>query len=292
MATVEPMAASEVDGIYGALAKATGDIAESGVAKLGRNKEQGYEYRAMDDIYNVVAAALSKNGLVFVPNVLERSVEQRQSKYNTILYNVVVKVEYTIYHAGGGSIEFVVYGEAMDTGDKGTNKAMTAALKYALIQIFAIPLVGTNADADATTHEEIVAPGTQPRGSNQKSPPQKQTRGVQVPKGKPKQEDKPRKPLTLDEIADVYAILDKAKDDVDLAALSRDVYGWWKNREIPEKAAKELGMLITSKRAELATSDNVAMVLKMIDSFEKLHMIEADAAKVAVGSLKAKFNLE
>src|SRR5690606_19364534 len=46
-------------------------------------------------------------------------------------------------------------GEAMDSADKATNKAMSAAYKYAAFQTFCIPTEGDN-DADATTHE--VAP--------------------------------------------------------------------------------------------------------------------------------------
>ena len=40
----------------------------------------------------------------------------------------------------------------MDSGDKATNKAMSAAYKYAALQTFCIPTEGDN-DADATTHE-------------------------------------------------------------------------------------------------------------------------------------------
>jgi hypothetical protein len=43
-------------------------------------------------------------------------------------------------------------GEAMDSADKATNKAMSAAYKYALFQAFCIPTEGDN-DADATTQE-------------------------------------------------------------------------------------------------------------------------------------------
>ena len=50
------------------------------------------------------------------------------------------------------------YGEAMDSADKATNKAMSAAYKYAAIQAFCIPTEGDN-DADATTHD--VAPRQQ-----------------------------------------------------------------------------------------------------------------------------------
>ena len=47
----------------------------------------------------------------------------------------------------------------MDSGDKATNKAMSAAYKYAAMQAFAIPTEGDN-DADSTTHEVIAAPRT------------------------------------------------------------------------------------------------------------------------------------
>ena len=46
-------------------------------------------------------------------------------------------------------------GEAMDSGDKSANKAMSAAMKYALIEVFAIPTIGDN-DTENHTHE--VAP--------------------------------------------------------------------------------------------------------------------------------------
>jgi hypothetical protein len=44
----------------------------------------------------------------------------------------------------------------MDSGDKASNKAMSAAYKYAAFQAFCIPTEGDN-DADATTHE-VAAP--------------------------------------------------------------------------------------------------------------------------------------
>jgi hypothetical protein len=50
----------------------------------------------------------------------------------------------------------------MDSGDKATNKAMSAAYKYACMQSFCIPTEGDN-DADAQTHQ--VAPKVEkPKG--------------------------------------------------------------------------------------------------------------------------------
>ena len=53
----------------------------------------------------------------------------------------------------GSSVETVNVGEAMDSGDKGFNKAMSIALKYSLLQMFLIP-TEEQKDPDATTPEE------------------------------------------------------------------------------------------------------------------------------------------
>lgn len=53
----------------------------------------------------------------------------------------------------GSCIETVNVGEAMDSGDKGMNKAMSIALKYSLLQMFLIP-TDEPKDPDANTPEE------------------------------------------------------------------------------------------------------------------------------------------
>lgn len=280
--------------LFAAIAAAMGDIAESGVAKLGRNKEQGYEYRAVDDIYNVLAPILAKHGLVFIPNVLERVVTERETKYKTILYSVLLKMEYTIYHASGESVQFIVYGEACDSGDKGTNKAMTAALKYALIQVFAIPVVGANADADATTPDETVLPGHSER---QKPQVASEARGVTVPKSKSPNKSSPRKPeepLDMNALADLAIRVDAAckSDDVALAAIAREAYQLWRDKRISEKAATEWGLQILSARLAIADSGTAPLVIKMAENFGSQHMVTAAAQKTAVDTLRAKFNLE
>jgi hypothetical protein len=52
-----------------------------------------------------------------------------------------------------------MFGEAMDSGDKATNKAMSAAYKYMAMQEFCIPTEGDN-DADAATHQLASAEDT------------------------------------------------------------------------------------------------------------------------------------
>ena len=44
------------------------------------------------------------------------------------------------------------YGEAVDSGDKATAKAMSAAFKTAMLQTFCVPVLGSD-DADADTYK-------------------------------------------------------------------------------------------------------------------------------------------
>jgi hypothetical protein len=68
------------------------------------------------------------------------------------LFYVTVDVEFDFVSAEDGTKHTVkTFGEAMDSGDKATNKAMSAAYKYACFQAFSIPTESDN-DADAHTH--------------------------------------------------------------------------------------------------------------------------------------------
>ena len=77
---------------------------------------------------------------------------ERSSKAGAALFYVTVEVEFDFVSAEDGSKHTVkTFGEAMDSGDKATNKAMSAAYKYAAFQAFSIPTESDN-DADASTH--------------------------------------------------------------------------------------------------------------------------------------------
>ena len=53
--------------------------------------------------------------------------------------HVKIRMRYTFHAEDGSSVSSVIPAEGMDSGDKATNKALSAALKYALIQTFSIP---------------------------------------------------------------------------------------------------------------------------------------------------------
>src|SRR6185503_10469292 len=142
--------------IYKLIAEVSAALADAGgIAKDRKNVQQGYAFRGIDDVYNALASVLATHGLVILPVVEERAVVERQSAKGGALFYVTVRVRFTLVAAADGSRhDCVMYGEAMDSGDKATNKAMSAAFKYMAMEVFCIPTEGDN-DADNTTHEVV-----------------------------------------------------------------------------------------------------------------------------------------
>ena len=140
--------------VYKATNAVQADLAKSGITKDRFNGQgSGYKFRGIDDVYNTIAPLLSKHGLCILPRVLSRQCDEPQSKSGGALFYVTVEVEFDFVAAEDGSKHTVkTFGEAMDSGDKATNKAMSAAYKYAAFQAFSIPTEGDN-DADGHTHD-------------------------------------------------------------------------------------------------------------------------------------------
>lgn len=138
--------------VYKAINAVQKDLAKSGIAKDRRNTQgASYMFRGIDDVYNALAPLLATHGLCILPRVLGRECVERSSKSGGALFYVTVEVEFDFVCAEDGSKHTVkTFGEAMDSSDKATNKAMSAAYKYAAFQAFAIPTEGDN-DADAHT---------------------------------------------------------------------------------------------------------------------------------------------
>jgi hypothetical protein len=146
-------------GVYSAIAKVMAVMASEGIGKTRKNQQQGYQFRGIDDVYNSLARPMVDAGLVVLPRVLSRECKDAQTKSGGNLFYVVVECEFDFIAVSDGSKHTVkTYGEAMDSADKATNKAMSAAMKYAYMQAFCIPTEGDN-DADSHAHDVLsVAP--------------------------------------------------------------------------------------------------------------------------------------
>jgi hypothetical protein len=142
--------------VYAKIAAVQAELAKTGIAKDGRNSQQGYNFRGIDQVYSALAPLLASHGLCILPRMIAREVVERQSAKGGALFNVTVEAEFDFVAAEDGSTHVVrTFGEAMDSADKATNKAMSAAYKYAALMTFAVPTEGDN-DADGTTHEVAV----------------------------------------------------------------------------------------------------------------------------------------
>lgn len=128
---------------------------QSDVDFIGKDKQVqsggSYKYRGVDQVLNTLHPLFAKHKVFAVPEVLEimeREIRKTQ-KGGEVLYQVT-KVKYTFYAEDGSSVSAIVLGEAMDSGDKVSNKCMSVAYKYACFQLLSIPTEETSADPDDT----------------------------------------------------------------------------------------------------------------------------------------------
>lgn len=125
-------------------------MAEIGVIGKDSWNKQGFAYRGIDAVMNALNPAMTKYKMFVIPKTLDQRREERQAaKGSTLIYSICT-VEYTFYAEDGSSVSATVIGEGMDSGDKATNKAMSAAFKYACFQTFCIPTEEMK-DPDAET---------------------------------------------------------------------------------------------------------------------------------------------
>lgn len=139
--------------VYAAINAVQAALAKEGISKDRKNTQQGYAFRGIDDCYAAVAPHLAAHGLCVLPRVINRDVVERETKNGGTLFYTTLLVEFDLVSVKDGTKHTVcMVGEAMDSGDKSSNKAQSAALKYAFLQVFCIPTEGDN-DADQHTHE-------------------------------------------------------------------------------------------------------------------------------------------
>ncbi len=148
--------------VYVAITAVTAAMAKEGISKSRNNAQQGYKFRGIDDVYCALSSHLAANNLCVLPRVKSREFVERTSKNGSVLNYALLTVEFDLVSSIDGSKHTIcTVGEAMDSADKSSNKAMSAAMKYACLMAFQIPTEGDN-DADAHTPDPAprrAAPG-------------------------------------------------------------------------------------------------------------------------------------
>ena len=144
--------------VYRAINAVTAALAGDGIPKARTNAIELYQYRSIDDVLNRLAPLIAEHRLCILPRVLERIITDRPSAAAPIRVTILLRVAFDLVSVEDGSVHTVeAYGEALDDGDKGTAKAMSAAYKAVMLQAFCIPVTGTE-DADASVTGRITRP--------------------------------------------------------------------------------------------------------------------------------------
>lgn len=127
------------------------------IKKDKKNTHDKYQYRSIDAVYNSLQPHLASHGVFITPQVLEKTEEKVSTKSGVVQNRVILSVKYTLYAEDASHLSVIVIGEGIDRGDKASNKALQAAFKYMVAQVFCIAYE-ENLDADNMSPEMMSDP--------------------------------------------------------------------------------------------------------------------------------------
>jgi len=133
------------------------------IQKRGHNERHNYSYVTAADLAGAVGDALAELEVVVVPQLVSISHENiaPNQGYPDRLTRVVMTYSFMDVNSAE-QLTVKVPGEGRDPGDKGPYKAMTGALKYALLQSF---LIATGDDPEDERADEVRHAGSNGNGS-------------------------------------------------------------------------------------------------------------------------------
>lgn len=114
-------------------------LSMGGIQKTRENETMHYMYASFEDFNNAISPLLAEHDLLFFGSIESSSVSEYLTKKKDIMFKAVVHVRYTWFSVKDGSFfESIVVGEANDSTDKASQKALTIALKSLFRQTFSI----------------------------------------------------------------------------------------------------------------------------------------------------------
>jgi ERF superfamily len=131
------------------------------IQKRGHNERGNYRYVTAADIAGAVGDLLAELGVVIVPSLESISYVPTRNSSGQIERVACVIMSYTFTDViSAEKVTVKVPGEGLDGGDKATYKAMTGALKYALLQSFLLASGDDPEDDRHEVHHRTAATGT------------------------------------------------------------------------------------------------------------------------------------
>lgn len=130
---------SKKPNLYQKILSITGEIGK--MDKTGKNTMQGYAFIEQAQVVAEIRVQLVKHGVAIIPETISRTIERFPNAKGTITVHANVVSRYTLVNTDDPSDRMVCdwdAGEALDTSDKATNKAVTASDKSFLLKLFNI----------------------------------------------------------------------------------------------------------------------------------------------------------
>jgi len=140
------------ENIYAVMSAAMEEV--QAVRKDGFNDSQKYNFRGIDQVVNAVGPIFRKHKIIPVPYACTARYRDVLTSTGKPSREVTVGATYRFYGPAGDFIEATVPGESMDTGDKGTPKAMSVAYRIVLLQMLCIPT--DEPDPDSQSYERAM----------------------------------------------------------------------------------------------------------------------------------------
>jgi len=149
---------TEQPSIYAAFSAAMEEV--QAVRKEGFNDSQRYNFRGVDQVVNAVGPIFRKHKIIPVPYHCVAGYRDVLTSTGKPTREVTTTCTYRFYGPAGDYIEAVVPGESLDSGDKGTAKAMSVAYRIVLLQSLCIPT--DDRDPDQDSYERAVSAPVDP----------------------------------------------------------------------------------------------------------------------------------
>lgn len=185
--------------IYADLAKVMRSVDH--VGKGDFNSHQKFNFRGIDGVLNAVGPALREHNVVVYPRLHDVAYEEVKTSGGKASTACRVVVDYVFASVDGSTVETRVAAESWDTGDKAMPKAMSVAMRTALIQALALPTDEPDPDSFTYTREAVE---------------EKTARTSEL-------KDKINAATTRDELNDLWPLINKNAELVELAGARAEV---------------------------------------------------------------------
>lgn len=141
------------------------------IEKSQKNVAQGFKFRGIDQVYNELHEHFSREQIFITTDVLHFDRRDIVLKSGSTANGIMATIRFRFYAVDGSFVESTLVGEAMDSGDKAMNKALSIAMKYCLFQSFLIPTEEME-DPDRDAFERAKTLNARPMVINKATPPE------------------------------------------------------------------------------------------------------------------------